>query len=66
VINPGGPKSEEGTPFSVSDIIAKETEELLEMATNDHTYGKQQGVLKALVRCMLFLDMCYQPHLSVV
>ena len=66
MINLGGPKSKEGTPFSVSDIIAQETEELLEMATNDGTYGKQrQVVLKALV-CRMLLDVLTASPLRCV
>jgi hypothetical protein len=35
VLNPGGPKSVAGTPFSVSDIISMETDELLELANKE-------------------------------
>jgi hypothetical protein len=47
VKNPGGPKSEPGTPFSVSDAVSKETDELLEMAAEDFG-SRKQTALKTL------------------
>ena len=49
VMNPGGRKSASGTPFSVSDIIAEETEELLQIVASEEPGKRKQTVLKALV-----------------
>jgi len=47
--NPGGRKSGGGTPFSVSDLIAKDTDELLEMAATSKDFGnRKQEILKIL------------------
>jgi len=48
VLNPGRPKSAAGTPFSVSDIISMETDELLELA-NKEGFERKQEALKRLV-----------------
>jgi len=48
-MNPGGRKSASGTPFSVSDIIAEETEELLQIVASEEPGKRKQTVLKALV-----------------
>jgi hypothetical protein len=50
VMNQGGPKSRGDTPLSVSDIVEKETEELIRIATEGKGYRKRkQAALKALV-----------------
>ena len=51
VINPGGRKSGSGTPFSVSDTVGMETDELLKVAAEEGFGQRKQGALKALVRC---------------
>jgi len=48
-VNPGGPKSATGTPHSVTDMISKETDELLQSINEEGEYGKRkQNALKAL------------------
>jgi hypothetical protein len=55
VMNPGGPKSGSGTPFSVSEVIAMETDQLLRIA-NEGGFGKRkQQALKALVRSYIII-----------
>lgn len=48
-MNPGGRKSGSGTPFSDSDIIAKDTDELLQMAASEGLGKRKQDILKVLV-----------------
>ncbi|KAF8325089.1 uncharacterized protein EI90DRAFT_3129205 [Cantharellus anzutake] len=48
-MNPGGPKSRSGTPFSVSDFIAKDTDELLDIAASEGLGTRKQAALKALI-----------------
>ncbi len=49
-MNPGGPKSGAGTESSVSELVDKETSELLEVVKADGSFGKRrQEALKALV-----------------
>jgi stress response protein SCP2 len=51
VMNLGGPKSGTGTEHSVSEIVNKETDELLQQVNETGDFGKpNQVVLKALVR----------------
>ena len=49
-MNPGGRASRSGTPFSVSDVVSKETDELLELVAQEGFGKRQQNALKALVR----------------
>ena len=55
VLNPGEPKSGASTPFSVSDIMSMEIDELLEVA-NEEGFGKQEA-LKCLV-CSDVVSFC--------
>jgi len=48
-MNPGGPKSGGGTPYSVSDTISLETDTLLGMAAEEGFGKRKQAALKALV-----------------
>jgi hypothetical protein len=48
-MNPGGRRSATGTPLSVSDIIAEDTDELLWMAASEEFGKRKQAILKALV-----------------
>jgi hypothetical protein len=48
-MNPGGPKSGIGTPFSVNDIVGMETEKLMEAAAEEGLGQRKQEALKALV-----------------
>ena len=57
VLNPGEPISGASTPFSVSDILSTEIDELLEVA-NKEGFGKQkQEALKRLV-CSDVVSFC--------
>jgi hypothetical protein len=47
--NSGGPKSGAGTPYSVSDFISNNTDELLREAATQGFGKRRQNVLKALV-----------------
>jgi hypothetical protein len=48
-MNPGGRKSGGGTPFSVSDIVGVETDELLAIAVEEGLGQRRQEALKALI-----------------
>jgi len=48
-MNPRGPKSGSNTPLSVNDLIAKGTDELLQMAASEGLGIGKQAVLTALV-----------------
>jgi len=48
-MNPGGRRSATGTPLSVSDIIAEDTDELLWMAASEEFGKRKQAILKALI-----------------
>ena len=48
-MNPGGHKYGSGTPFSVSDFISKNTDELLQIAASERFGTRKQAALKALV-----------------
>ena len=48
VMNPGGRKSGTGTPFSVSEAISMETDELLQIATEANFGHRKQAALKTL------------------
>ena len=52
-MNPGGPKSSAGTPYSVGEFIEMETEALI--AEKD-TGKRKQEALKALVRCQVVFN----------
>ena len=55
VLNPGGPKSGTSPDVSVSDVVNKETDELLEEANKKGDFGtRHQEVLKTLVRIHSF------------
>lgn len=56
VINPGGPRSAIGTPFSVTDIVSMETEELLRSIEAGGGFGRKQEALKTLVRRKVIRD----------
>jgi len=56
VLNPGGPKSAAGTPYSVTDIISLETDELLELAKQGGFGKRKQEALKRLVRFNMVLS----------
>lgn len=47
-LNPGGLKSAAGTPFSVSDILSMETDELLELAKQEGFEKRKQEALRRL------------------
>jgi len=49
LVNPGGRKSVAGTPFSVSDTVHMETDELLICAKEKGFRQRKQASLKALV-----------------
>jgi hypothetical protein len=49
VLNPGGPKSAAGTPYSVSDFISNDTDELLREAATKGFGKHKQSALKTLV-----------------
>ena len=49
-MNPGGPKSGSGTPYSVNDAISLETDTLLQMAAEEGFGKRKQAALKALAR----------------
>jgi len=49
VMNPGCRKSGSGTPFSVSDFISKDMDELLQIAASERFGTRKQAALKALV-----------------
>jgi hypothetical protein len=51
VMNPGGRKSASGTPFSVSDTVRLETDQLLQLAAEEGFGQRKQAALKTLVRC---------------
>jgi hypothetical protein len=68
VMNPGGPRSATGTPFSVTDVVSMETEGLLRSIEagggEESRYGKRkQEVLKTLVRREVVRDdrRCADP-----
>lgn len=62
VLNPGGPKSGIGTPYSVTEIISMETDQLLAIA-NEEGFGKRkQEALKRLVCSKVILP----PHTLTV
>ncbi len=44
----GGRKSGSGTPFSVNDLLAEDTDELLRMAASEGFGIRKQAALKAL------------------
>jgi hypothetical protein len=54
VQNPGGLKSGVGTPYSVTEFISKNTDELLKEAVKEGFGKRKQEILKALV--------CRQVH----
>ena len=47
-MNPGGRKSGTGTPYSVSEAISLETDELLKIAAEEGSGKRKQAALKAL------------------
>jgi len=49
VLNPRRPKSAAGTPFSVTDIISMETDQLIELAIQEGFGKRKQEALKRLV-----------------
>jgi hypothetical protein len=58
-MNPGGNETGSDNAFSVSDLVSRETDELLELVNKDRRFGKrQQETFKALVRHTLLLN----PH----
>jgi hypothetical protein len=59
VQNPGGPKSGVGTPYSVSEYVSKETDELLEIAGEQGFGKRKQEALKLLVRYHVCHTICY-------
>jgi len=73
-MNPGGPKSAIGTPFSVSDTITEGTDELLKMAASEGLWTRKQIILTALIlrrdgdSCSLtglsFNDLGVKPNLA--
>ncbi len=54
-MNPKGRKFGSGTPLSVNDLIAKDTDELLRMAASEGFGIKKQAALKALA-CLKLID----------
>jgi hypothetical protein len=50
VLNPGGARSGLGTPYSVSEMISMETEDLLAVASQEGFGTRKQEALKRLVR----------------
>jgi hypothetical protein len=67
VLNSGGPKSRFGTPHSVSALVERETDELLQLVQNADGYGKRkQDALKTLVRPQVLMGFCrlliYLPY----
>jgi hypothetical protein len=49
VMNPGGPKSESGTPHSVGDIVNMEMDELFAVAEDAGFGVRKHEALKSLV-----------------
>jgi hypothetical protein len=56
-MNPRGRKPwSDSTPLSVSDLIAKDTDELLQMAASEGFGIREQAALKALA-CLKLIDI---------
>ena len=52
VMNPDGRKSRSNTAHSVSDVVSKGTDQLLDSLDDSYIGKRKQDVLKALVRCV--------------
>jgi len=64
-MNPEGSKSGSDTAFSVSELVSRETDELLELVNEDRMSDEQklkQETLKALVRHTFMCNPHHYPH----
>ena len=59
-MNPGGHKSGSGTPYSVSEFVGLETDELMKLMKEEGFGTRKQAALKALVRTELFYETNFE------